>query len=169
MWFVLGAMALYSSFTLFVLGFYFHRFSEQLFPDVAPLDVVNRYALATFVSLFFIRFLFQKTPRMKITPYLHLPVERKHLVAFFQATSLLSIHNVYPMLFFVPFWFTYVRGTSSIGSEVLWLVAIGGVLATSHFGNLFLRGVLRRRASWFYVLMVIFILTTFIDETAGLG
>ena len=54
-------------------------------------------------GLFMLRFLFQKTPRMQLRPYLHLPVDQRHLVAFFEAGTVLSVHNLFPLLFAVPY------------------------------------------------------------------
>jgi hypothetical protein len=169
MWLVLGVIVSYAVFTLFVLGYYFNRFTVVVMPGIDPVVVVNRYLLAAFLSLFFLRFLFQKTPRMKLGPYLHLPIRKRDLVLFFQTSSLLSIHNVYPMIFFVPFWFRFVRPEYSFVSEWLWLLSIVGILGASHFANLILRSLLRRRAAYFYPLLVLLIVVAIVDETAGYG
>ena len=169
MWLILGVMAVYSSFTLLVLGYYFDRFATEIFPSMDPVVLVNRYLLAAFVSLFFIRFLFQKMPRMKVVPYLHLPIRRRRLVLFFQATSLLSVHNIYPMLFFIPFWIRFVFPSDMITGNIFWIISVVGVLGGSHFANLYLRSVLKQRSGIFYLLMILFILVTVVDETAGLG
>ena len=120
-------------------------------------------------SMFFVRFLFQKTPKLKIIPYLHLPIRRSALVAFFQASSLFSIHNFYPLLFFFPFWMRYVQGSQVADSDAVWLAAVVLLIVTSHFTNLLLRAVLQRKAGVFYTLMIIFMVTAFIDETSGIG
>jgi len=166
---VMGVMLAYSAFILLTLGFFFDRFSITLWPDVPPVDVVNRSLLAAFISLFFIRFLFQKTPRMKIVPYLHLPIPHHRLVTFFQAASLLSIHNFYPLLFFVPFWMRFVVAEGSVEGHFMWIGAIFLLIVASHFANLLLRGVLKQRAGLFYIWMSLFIATAFVDEAAGIG
>ena len=166
---VMGVMMAYSAFILLTLGLFFDRFSAELWPTEAPVAIVNRSLLAAFISLFFIRFLFQKTPRMKIVPYLHLPIRHSRLVAFFQAASLLSIHNFYPLLFFIPFWLRFVVAEGPVQGHVMWIVAILLLILASHFANLLLRGVLRQRAGLFYIWMSLFIATAFIDEAAGIG
>jgi Family of unknown function (DUF5687) len=169
MWVVLAVMGVYSAFTLLTLGLYFDRFTGQVFPTDDPIHIVNRYLLAAFISLFFMRFLFQKTPGMRIVPYLHLPLSRTRLVLFFQASSLLSVHNVYPMLFFVPFWIRFVLPVHDPGGQIFWLGSVIVILAGSHFANLLLRSILKQRSVIFYLLMILFIAVTVIDETAGLG
>lgn len=166
---VMGVMLAYSAFILLTLGFFFDRFSIELWPGQAPVEIVNRSLLAAFISLFFVRFLFQKTPRMKIVPYLHLPIRRRHLVTFFQGASLLSIHNFYPLLFFVPFWLRFVVAEGTISGHLMWIGAIMLLILASHFANLLLRGILRQRAGLFYIWMSLFIATAFIDEAAGIG
>ncbi len=166
---VIGVMMVYSAFILLTLGLFFDRFSAELWPEQTPVEIVNQSLLAAFISLFFIRFLFQKTPRMKIVPYLHLPIRRGSLVAFFQAASLLSIHNFYPLLFFVPFWWRYVVAEGSMMGHLMWIGAIMLLILASHFANLLLRGVLRQRAGLFYIWMSLFIATAFVDEAAGIG
>lgn len=171
-WFVrivIGLMMVYSAFILLTLGFFFDRFSEELWPSLDPLTVVNRYLLAMFVSMFFVRFLFQKTPKLKIIPYLHLPIRRSSLVTFFQTSSLFSIHNFYPLLFFVPFWMIYVRESPMANNQNMWLAAVVLLIATSHFANLLLRAVLQRKAVVFYALMIVFMITAFVEETSGIG
>ena len=166
---VLGVMLVYSAFILLTLGFFFDRFSVELWPEQTPVEIVNQSLLAAFISLFFIRFLFQKTPRMKIVPYLHLPVRRRDLVTFFQGASLLSIHNFYPLLFFLPLWMRFVVAEGSLSGHVMWIGAIMLLILASHFANLLLRGILRQRAGLFYLWMSLFIATAFIDEAAGIG
>ncbi len=166
---VMAVMLFYSAFILLTLGFFFDRFSIELWPGQTPVEIVNQSLLAAFISLFFIRFLFQKTPRMKIVPYLHLPIRRGHLVTFFQGASLLSIHNFYPLLFFVPFWMHFVVAEGTISGHLMWIGAIMLLILASHFANLLLRGILRQRAALFYIWMSLFIVTAFIDEAAGSG
>ena len=166
---VMAVMMAYTAFILLTLGFFFDRFSIQLLPGEDPVQIVNRSLLAAFISLFFIRFLFQRTPRMKIVPYLHLPVHRGRLVAFFQAASLLSIHNFYPLLFFLPFWLRYVVAEGSPMGHLMWIGAVFLLILAFHFSNLLLRGILRQRAGLFYIWMSLFIVTAFADEAAGIG
>jgi hypothetical protein len=171
-WFVrivIGVMMVYSAFILLTLGFFFDRFTEEVWPTLDPLTIVNRYLLAMFVSIFFVRFLFQKTPKVKVVPYLHLPIRRGALVAFFQSTSLLSIHNFYPLLFFIPFWLRYVQSSEVVSGHAMWLIAVFLLIASSHYTNLLLRAVLQRKAAIFYGLMTVFMVTAFIDETSGIG
>lgn len=167
MWIVILSMAFYTGFTLFILGYAFDAFVYRVFPEEDPVRVVNRFLLAAFISLFFMRFLFQKTPRMKVTPYLHLPISRRRLITFFQISSLFSVHNFYPLIFFIPFWIRFVYPSQLVAGPIFWLISVIGILLGSHFANLVLRGLLKRYQGAFYVLMALFILVVVVDETTG--
>ena len=82
---------------------------------------------------------------MEIHPYLHLPLKRTQLVQYFQAASLVSLHNVYPLLFFVPFWARYVAG-GPWGSATAWawLTSLFVCLLLSHYLNTLIRIALDR-------------------------
>lgn len=166
---VILSMAIYVGFTLFILGYSFDAFAFRVFPGEDPVRVVNRYLLAGFISLFFMRFLFQRTPRMKIAPFLHLPISRNRLVTFFQISSLFSGHNFYPLIFFIPFWIRFVNPSELITGQLFWMVSVIGILLGSHFANLILRGLLKRFQGAFYALMALFILVVIVDETTGAG
>ena len=92
---------------------------------------------------------------MKIVPYMHLPIGRWTLISFFQGSSLFSIHNFFPLLFFVPFWMRFVDFNS------MWLIAVLFLIVRSHFANLLLRSILQRKASLFFLLMTAFIVAAF--------
>ena len=166
-WAVFAVMGLYVSFTLIVLGLYFDLFASRLAPGHLPVALVNAYALPAFFGLFTLRFLFQKTPSLKLRPYLHLPIARSRLVRFFQATSLLSLHNVYPLLFFAPFWGRYVLGTYPSAGAAAWLAGVVCALVASNFANLLIRSVLTRHETRFLLTMGGFLTLVYLDERFG--
>jgi hypothetical protein len=166
---LVGFLLVYAALVLVTLGLFFDRFSMTLLPDVPPVEIVNQSLVATFITLFFLRFLLQKTPRMKVVPYLHLPIQQHRLVTFFQTASLLSVHNIYPLFFFIPFWMRFVVAGDSIEGNLMWIGAIILLILSSHFANLLIRGILRRQVGLFYLLMTILIGTAYIDEVAGVG
>ncbi len=166
-WSIFAIMGLYVGFTLVTLGLYFDVFAAQLAPGHTPVALVNAYALPIFFGLFTLRFLFQKTPTLKLRPYLHLPIGRSRLVRFFQATSLLSLHNVYPLLFFVPFWSRFILGVYPSAGAGAWLAGIVCALIASNFANLLLRSVLTRHEGRFLLAMGSFLVLVYLDERFG--
>ncbi|QXD16390.1 hypothetical protein GQ464_005420 [Rhodocaloribacter litoris] len=166
-WSVFGIMGLYLGLTLITLGLYFERFAGLLAPSGDPVTVVNTYLLPVFIGLFGLRFLFQQTPALRFQPYLHLPIERARLVRFFQATSLLSLHNVYPLLFFVPFWSRHVAGHYPAGGAAAWLLGVLLALAASNFANLLVRSVLTRHEGRFLLGFGVLLSLIYLDELLG--
>ena len=125
------------------LGLYFERLFR---PGLGgALGLLNTHLLTIFAGMLALRFFFQRPPRMEITPYLHLPIARGRLVAYFQAASLASLHNVYPLLFIIPFWLQHVRGSGGNG-DVMWLAGVGLCLVLSHYANMLLRVAVDRNA-----------------------
>jgi|GEM_PF-189502 len=165
-WFILGIMGLYVSFTLVTLGLFFDRFAFFIEPGADPVVLFNRYLLGALFGLFGIRFLFQRTPGVKIQPYLHLPIGRKQLVRFFQATSLFSIHNLYPLLFIVPFWYANIAGSYPALGAAAWLIGLVLFLIASNYANLFIRSVLTRHENRFLVLMGMATILLYLDQLA---
>jgi hypothetical protein len=142
-WFAWFAIALFGGVTAFILVTTGYNFSRILaLADIyRPVAFVNDYLLAAFVSLFGIRFLFQKGPRMSVQPFLHLPIPRWKLVGFFQLGSLFSIHNLFPLLFIAPYWSRYVLPRFGPEPAAAWLAVVLLLLVASTYGNNWLRSV----------------------------
>lgn len=107
--------------------------------DAEALALVNARLLTALFSLLGLRFFFQRPPRLSIQPYLHLPVRRRQLVRYFQAASLLSIHNLFPLLFLIPFWALHSEAFARPGHGAVWLAGLGLCLLASHYLNTWIR------------------------------
>ena len=166
-WFLMGFMGLYFAFILVTVGLYFNVFAAQVLPGQAPVAIVNTHLLAAFVGLFGIRFLFQKTSALKIQPYLHLPIPQSQLTRFFQATSLLSLHNAFPFLFFVPFWSRFILGHYPLGGAAAWMAGLVLLIVASNFANLLIRSLLTHYEARFFLLMGVMVILLGLDELTG--
>ena len=156
-WITIIAVALvliYLTFVLVGMGIFFKEVLNGTQASHDPIGFINRYLLEIFIGLFSLRFFLQQGPKMKMQPYLHLPISRKHLVHFFQGFSLISFHNLIPYLFFIPFSIRYLaRGYPGISGAVCWLAGITLILLISHFTNNLLRAVLNK-STWVYVITI---------------
>lgn len=157
----------YMGFTLIVLGLYFPIFARQMAAGTDPVELVNRQALSVLFGLFAMRFLFQKTPKLQLQPYLHLPIARTHLVAFFALASVVSVHNLFPLLFTIPFALTYLAPEFGQRAAWTWIVGSLALLLASNFANLYLRTLLHRREGLFLSVLGGFALVGLIDEYSG--
>jgi hypothetical protein len=143
---------LYLTFVLVVSGYFFrdifHRIliRQSFFGGITtrgPVFFLNQYLIELFLGLFGMRFFIQLAPRMKPHMYLLLPIPRAKLVRFFQFFSLLSLHNVVPFLFFIPFWLRNIWfGGYPVLGALSWIAGIALIILLSHFTNNWLRVVL---------------------------
>ncbi len=168
-WGLLGFFSLYIAFILTTFGFYFDRFLPFFAPGQTPIAVVNANIVPVLASLFGVRFLIQKTPNLKLKPYRHLPIRENTLVGFFQATSLLSLHNVFPLLFFVPFWFRFVLPNApTLVGAWSWLGGVLLLIAASNYGTLLVRSLMTHRTPTFLAFLAGTLVLSAFDQWSGL-
>ncbi len=165
---ILAVLAIYLGYALALGGWRFGQIVFYIVNIARPTELVNEYLFAAALSLFGLRFLFGKTPRFRATPYLHLPISRSRLVRYFQASSLVSLHNIYPLLFVLPFWFNEVRRANPTANGTsFWLIGIVLLLATSTWLNSWLRSLLSYRARTFALIIVAAWGAVLADQVAG--
>lgn len=165
---ILAVLAIYFGYTLFIGGWRFGQIVFYILNIAKPTELVNEYLFAAALSLFGLRFLFGKTPRFRATPYLHLPISRSRLVRYFQASSLVTLHNIYPLLFALPFWFNEVRRANPTANGTsFWLLGIILLLAISTWLNSWMRSLLSYRARTFAVMIVLAWGAVLIDQVTG--
>ena len=157
-------VALYVSGILIITGLFFDRWVDWLEPGANVVLYVNEHLLVMMASLFSIRFFFQKTPRLGIQPYLHLPIRRAHLVVFFQMSSLGSVHNLLPLLFFVPFWIEFIIPTSTPAGALFWIGGVGALVLASHYANIILRTYLTVDLKRFFILVAVILALVIADR-----
>ena len=138
-------------------------------PGAETVPFLNAHLLKLFVAMFSLRFFLQRTPRIQIRPYLHLPIPRQRLVRFFQLFSLLSAHNLYPFLFFVPFWVRHVAGPYPAWTSAMWLAGVACALVLSHYLNTLLRALLNQSAKRFFFVIAVPAVLVGLDGLLGLG
>ncbi len=154
-----GLVMLYVTSVLVSVGIFFSEIFRGMTAAFNPVVFLNQHLLEVLLGLFSLRFFLQQGPRMKIRPYLHLPIPRRHLVRFYQLFSLVSFHNFIPYLFILPFWVRYlvVGGYGTRGS-LTWLLGITLLMMLSHFTVNLLRTIMSRNSLHF--LLAISVLAT---------
>jgi hypothetical protein len=165
-WALIGVFGLLLAFALVTAGLRFHRITILLGVHV-PVVLFNDYVVGILVSLFGVRFLFQKSPRFRVQPYLHLPIRRQHVVAYFQLSSLLTIHNLYPLLFLIPFWSQYIYPDYPTAGAAFWLAATLLGLVISTFLNNWVRSILTNSELIFILLACLAWLLVAADTVLG--
>lgn len=135
---VLTPAALYVGLVLVLLAVFF----TKLFPvssDAEALALLNEHLLTALLSLFALRFFFQRPPRLTIQPYLHLPLKRRGLVHYFQVASLASVHNLFPLFFVAPFWARHADAFPDPETAMIWGGGLALCLLASHYLNTWVR------------------------------
>ena len=151
-----GLLLIYMTFVLVGMGFFFKEVFAGSPPGNDPVGFTNSHLFELFLGLFSLRFFLQQGPKMKMRPYLHLPISRNRIVRFFQCFSFLSFHNFIPYLFFIPFSVRYhIAGPYGLPGSIIWLSGITFILVISHYTNNMLRAVLNKN-SFYYLLAVAF-------------
>lgn len=167
--FAVVPLLLYVAVTLAAAGHFLDRFLDFLSIDTSALRLVNDYLLGVVVGLLGVRFFFQRPPRLRMTPYLHLPVSRRSLVSYFQWSSLVSLHNVLPLCFLFPFWLQHVAPVVSPPGAVAWGAGVLACLVLSHFGTLAFRLLLDRTLRVAGGLLLLLAVTQIVDQLIGAG
>jgi len=162
-------LLLYLAATLAGVGYFLDRFLEFLSIKTTALTLVNDYLLGLMVGLVGVRFFFQRPPRLRMTPYLHLPLPRRSLVAYFQWSSLISLHNILPLFFLIPFWLQHVLPAVSGTGAAVWGLGVLACLALSHLGTMAFRLLLDRNLRVAGGLLIVLLLTQMVDQLIGAG
>lgn len=111
---ILGIVGLFYSIMILFLGVaaYFGLKEEGL----EPLLTINHYLIYWWAGDLLIRYMLQKTPIMRVRPFLALPISKKKITHYLLGKSAFSFFNIYPFLFFLPFSITLlINGYSVIG------------------------------------------------------
>lgn len=130
-------LGLYVAVVLVCSGLLFGPFFAEQYP---PVHQLNKHLFGLFAALVVIRFLFQQTPRVRPNHYLHLPIDRGHLVRYVQIVSAVNIYSLFPLFFFVPFGIRYLHTASPIpGGIWLWSLGIASAVLATHYLTMALR------------------------------
>ncbi|MFQ5568539.1 MAG: DUF5687 family protein [Rhodothermales bacterium] len=150
------------------LGIFFDKIIHVPRSDLGPVSALNSHLFTGFFGMFTLRFFFQRPPRMETLPYLHLPIQRSQLIRYFQVISLVSIHNLYPLFFFLPFWINYgAKGPLGPTAAFFWFAGIVLCLLLSHYLNTLLRIAVDRYAKVLLFLLIALIAAQVLDEALG--
>ena len=160
---------IYGTFVLVGLGLFFDQLLAPLVAEAPPVHVLDAHLLSAWAGMLGLRFFFQRPPRLEIRSYLHLPVERRHLLRYFQGASLLSLHNLYPLLFFVPFWVKHVLPETPLHGALAWAAGIGLCLVASSYLTTWLRRMVDRHGRIVLLTAVAFVLFHLMDQSVGPG
>ncbi len=140
---ILGFVVLFYGSGLLAMGsvayFGIEKAIEEGIIDAAnPIEVVNRYLIYWFAFDLLLRYFFQKMPVANIKPLLYLPFEKGKIVKFALGKTILSVFNILPALFFIPFTITLLAQGYDVTHVIAWHVALLAITISLNFLNVFI-------------------------------
>ena len=95
--------------------------------DVAPNHKAHEIIFSGLIFIFMAdlltRYFIQNIPAQKISPYLHYPVSKNSIASFFITRAWFNIFNVFPLIFFMPFFaFSIIP---NISHQAFWNIIVG--------------------------------------------
>ncbi|MEO6151294.1 MAG: DUF5687 family protein [Mucilaginibacter sp.] len=135
---VMWILILYFLLNALFLGIFLDKILEEVF---AKDDVLVSFCGILLLYFFFdllMRMQLQELPTLRVQPYLHLAIHRNTLVKYLAATSLLSIFNIWPFIFFLPFIFKVVAADSGMAATAF-IVAIIGLTMFNNYLALYIK------------------------------
>lgn len=118
---------LYLLFLVVMFGIYLDEFIEEMRPGQDVIAVFCSITLYYFALDILLRFMFQGLPSIFIQPYLVQNIKRRTIVNYLHLRTALSMFNLLPLVFFVPFaWFRVapVYGYAASAGFTLMLVSL---------------------------------------------
>ncbi len=108
---------------------------SEIAPKQEPHEIILSALIFIMLADLLIRWIFQKIPAKKISPYFHYPVSKKSLAAFFIARAWITFFNVYLLIFFIPFFsITVITGIS----KQAFVLVIAGIIALTGLNHSFI-------------------------------
>ncbi len=123
----------YAVVTAAALGFLLPDTLSVWAPEVSALDLVVQTLLPALGALTVGRVLFQDVPTRGAEAFLLLPVSRQRVAHAVTFRASLSVFNLAPLAFAVPFAVRTVRGASGDAAAVGFVVGVMALVAVSHF------------------------------------
>ena len=116
-----------------LLGFLLPDTLSVWAPEVSALDVVEQALLPALGLLTVGRVLFQDIPTRGAEAFLVLPVPRARVARAVTGRALVTVFNLAPLAFAVPFALRTVRSASGESAAVGFVVGVAALVAVSHF------------------------------------
>ncbi len=166
----LTALLLYVVWALASLGFVFDEVVSSFLPGVDPGALFSGGFISVWLSLLLLRLFTQRSAQMRVRPYQLLPLARRNLAFFFHVDALLSVHNLLPVVFLVPYWVRHAI-VAPVGMPLspLWLPGMILLVLLAHFAAVGLQFLLGGSLKQFVVAAAVFLGLVFLDAGLGTG
>lgn len=116
-----------------VAGMYF--LLRKSVPGASPMWTIGHYFVYWLLIELFLRFFMQKLPVMDIKPLLPHPIEKSAIAHYILGRSAVSIYNLLPIFFFVPFAVVLLFHGYPVLNVLLWQVSIFAIVLCMNYVN----------------------------------
>ena len=131
---VLGVVAAFYTVMLFFLGVgAFYLLKKK---GLEPLSTINKYLIYWWLLDLTSRYFLQKSPIMRVKPFLTLPLKKGKIISFLLGKSAFSFFNIYQAFFFLPFTIVLMVNGYSIAGALAWHFAIVALVYANNYLNL---------------------------------
>ena len=105
---------------------------KKAFPEVDPMQSLNQFLIYWVLFDLVLRYFIQQMPVINIKPLMIVPIKRSQIVKFLLGKTALSVFNILPLLFFIPFAITLIVNGYSPIYVFAWFI---GIFAIIYFNN----------------------------------
>lgn len=98
-----------------------------------PLRTVNKYLIFWWAFDLVVRYFLQRSPLLKVRPFLSMPIRKSVLTNYILGKSGLSVFNFYPLFFFIPFSITLLINGYHILGVIAWFLAMLSIICINNF------------------------------------
>jgi hypothetical protein len=105
---------------------------KKAIPDVDPILSLNKFLIYWWLFDLLLRYFIQQVPVLNIKPLMIIPVKRSQVVKFLLGKTSLSVFNILPLLFFIPFSIVLIAKGYHPLYVFTWFIGIVGVI---YFNN----------------------------------
>lgn len=131
---LLGIAAVFYSILILSLGVgAFYALKEQ---HLEPLSTINHYLIYWWAFDLVVRYVLQKTPVMRVKPFLVQPIKKNAITHYLLGKSAVSFFNIYPLFFFLPFSIVLLFNGYSVAGVIGWHLAMLAIVYANNYLNL---------------------------------
>lgn len=142
---------LYFALSFAILGGAAYFIIEETFPGKDPLIIVSNFLIYWFLFDLVYRYFIQKMPVMNVLPLMSLPIKRENILHYLLGKTGISVFNILPLFFFVPFSIVLlVKGYSPL-SVIPWFLAMVLMELVINYLNL----LINKSNKFFYPIIVL--------------
>ncbi len=114
---------IYIFFSIGILAFNLDYVVGRIAPDQNIVRLIEKYFFFYILTDFIVRWIFQTRSNFNLTPYLTLPIKKKKLIRFLCFEEMLSIFNIYSIVFFAAASFHFVVPIYGLLIGISWTIS----------------------------------------------